>query len=124
MPFYAYKCNACENEWEKLLSVSECGVRQCCPACSSDETRKVVTKCQVIFKGDGWVDKNGRIKTQMARKNRVLGEKQKKYKGAKLVPNVGGEQVDSWSDAQKLAKSKGKKAETYTKQVRKEQATR
>ncbi len=39
-----------------------------------------------------------------------------------LAPNVDGERVDSWSDAQKLAKSKGKNADSYNALVQKEQA--
>ena len=40
--------------------------------------------------------------------------------GGSLAPNVDGERVDSWSDAQKLAKSKGKSAESYEPLVQKE----
>ncbi len=37
-----------------------------------------------------------------------------------LLPNVGGEVVDSWSEAKKLAESKGKVSETYDHMVKKE----
>ena len=37
-----------------------------------------------------------------------------------LVPNVNGERVDSWSDAQKLAKDLGKNTESYNSLIKKE----
>jgi hypothetical protein len=57
----------------------------------------------------------------MAEKNRRLEAKQEERRrdapGVKLAPNVGGERVDSWADAQKLAKSQGKDAGSYDKLV-------
>ena len=123
MPFYAYECE-CGHEFEVVLKMSESDAHQDCPKCESAETRKTVPKTLVIFKGDGWVDKNLRIKKQMAEKNRRLGAKQdarrKEAPTATLTPNVDGEKVDSWKDAKKLAKSKGKKASSYDKMIRKE----
>jgi hypothetical protein len=39
-----------------------------------------------------------------------------------LAPNVDGERTDSWSDATKLAKSKGKDTSGYEKYARKERS--
>ena len=54
----------------------------------------------------------------MAEKNRKLDERQKEKQryssgNISLAPNVGGERVDSWSEAQKLAGSLGKNTESY-----------
>jgi hypothetical protein len=79
---------------------------------------------QVMFKGDDWGDKNAKIKKQMGEKNARLDVKQNEMKKempiSTLLPNVGGEVVDSWSEAKKLAESKGKVSETYDHMVKKE----
>ena len=123
MPFYAYKCN-CGHDFEMLLKISESGVTQSCPKCGGSETHKVVSRTHVIFKGDGWHDKDLRINKQMALKNLKLSARENDRKHdapvASLVPNVDGERVSSWSDAKKLAQSKGKDGASYDKMIRKE----
>jgi putative FmdB family regulatory protein len=124
MPFYSYHCNDCGEEFEKLLKFSEYDSHQQCPHCESNETEKNIVMCSVVFKGDSWCDKNLRIKKQMRAKNKKLDKKQKeRWEGkVKLAPNVDGERVESWSDAQKLAKSQGKSTATYDKLVREEKS--
>jgi hypothetical protein len=60
----------------------------------------------------------------MAEKNRRLDQKQAERKreapGVRLAPNVEGERVGSWSEAKKLAESKGKDGSTYEPMIRKE----
>jgi putative FmdB family regulatory protein len=123
MPFYAYECE-CGHAFEVMLKMSESGQHQDCPKCKSVETRKVVSRTHVIFKGDGWTDKNLRIKKQMAAKNRRLSgkenERRQEAPTATLAPNVDGERVASWKEAKKLAKSKGKNSSSYDGMVRKE----
>lgn len=126
MAFYDYVCCECEEPFEKMLPMSQSDVSQSCPHCGYAITKKVVTAPHVIFKGDDWASKNGRVQRQMSEKNAKLGKKQDERKregpSISLVPNVDGEKVGSWSDAQKLAKSKGKRTESYEPLVRKEQA--
>jgi hypothetical protein len=43
--------------------------------------------------------------------------------GPKPVPNVGGEEVGSWSEAAKLAKDKGLNTSSYEPMIAKEKAT-
>lgn len=78
----------------------------------------------VVFQGDGWTSKNLRIKGQMKRKNDRLLRKERDFKNdggvPKLSPNVGGELVDSWSEAQRMARSRGKDESTYEPMVRQE----
>lgn len=126
MPFYSYQCNDCESEFEKLLKFSEYDKPQECPHCNSGNTEKQIVMCSVVFKGDGWCDKNLRIKKQMRAKNKKLDKKQKERWEGKvtLAPNVDGERVESWSDAQKLAKSKGKSSGSYDGLVQKEKASK
>ena len=80
----------------------------------------------VVFKGDDWVSKSNRVNGQMARKNRKLDARQTERRrdgaGVSLTPNVGGEPTRTWSDAQKLAASKGKNAASYASKVREEKS--
>lgn len=125
MPIYAYHCDACDIDFDKIRPMLEASDPMPCVECGG-KTRKLVTSCGVIFKGDDWASKNGRVARQMREKNRVLGQKQDErvrdggIPGGKLVPNVGGERVDSWGEAAKLAKSKGKDTAGYEKMARKE----
>ena len=47
-------------------------------------------------------------------------EKLREQPGMKLVPNVGGEEVGSWSEAAKLAKDQKKDVSTYQAMASKE----
>jgi hypothetical protein len=79
-----------------------------------------------VLRGDGWTGKNLKIKGQMARRRAKLAGKEREIKndgpGVRLAPNVGGERVDSWAEAKRLAKSKGKDTSSYDGMVRKERA--
>ena len=124
MPLYAYSCadTACKHNFEKWLSFSEHNYPQTCPVCQGDAARAMTTP-NFILQGDGWAGKNIRIQGQMALKNRRLDSKARDMPtGQKLVPNVDGEETDSWTDAKKLAASKGKETTSYDKQVRQERS--
>ena len=103
--------------------MDECSNPQPCPECGA-MARRVIGQVNFILKGDDWVGKNLKIKGQMAAKNRRLDKKQDEMKrdapGMTLAPNVNGERVDSWSDAQKLAASKGKNTESYSPMIQAE----
>ncbi len=67
-----------------------------------------------------WKEKRHRVK-----KNAELGVKQiDRYGGGpRLQPNVDGQEVGSWSEAKKLAKSKGKDTSTYDRAIATEKTT-
>lgn len=123
MPTYDFRCSSCENHYTRILSMSDRDTPTTCPECGEAGTR-VPSLPQFILKGDDWAGKNARIKSQMAEKNRKLDARQEEMKrdapSVTLAPNVDGERVDSWSDAQKLAKAKGKNTESYNNLVEKE----
>ena len=122
MPTYCYECKECGYGFNVTKKMSESSSNESCPECSANECLKVPAMTQVMFKGDGWVDKNTRIKNQMSQKNKKLEAKENEMKrdapNVTLVPNVNGERVDSWSDAQKLAKDMGKNTESYNDLVK------
>lgn len=121
MPIYEYQCESCELQFQKLLPVSQCSDPQPCGECDS-ASRKLVSSVNFNLVGDGWAGKNDRVKRQMAAKNKRLDAKQAEMKrdapGMTLAPNVNGERVDSWADASRLAKSKGKDTKGYDKLAR------
>ena len=125
MPIYEYQCPACEEVFFGMLTMCRSDEPQSCPTCNG-ETKRVISAPQIIFKGDDWASKNNRIAGQMRDKNRKLSSRQDARKTeapvATLAPNVDGERVGSWSEAQKLAESKGKDGSTYAPKIAAEQA--
>lgn len=121
MPIYEYQCESCDHQFQKMLPVSQCSDPQACGECGSG-SRKLISSVNFNLAGDGWAGKNDRIKRQMAAKNKRLDAKQAEMKrdapGMTLAPNVNGERVDSWSEASRLAKSKGKDTTGYDKLAR------
>jgi hypothetical protein len=102
---------------------------QLCGCGTQDPAKRVITQpVGFVLRGDGWSGKNIKIKRQMAKRRERLAVKENELKqdgpGVRLAPNVNGERVDSWSDAQKLARSKGRDGSSYDKLVRKEQGGR
>lgn len=126
MPTYVYRCEDCEGKFERFLRLKDRKDPQPCEHCKSSNTHTIITSCNFVLKGDGWPGKNYRINNQMAEKNRRLDIKQEERKrdapGMTLAPNVGGERVDSWSEAQKLAASKGKNTQSYEPLIRSEKS--
>ena len=122
MPIYEFQCKKCFKNFEMILPITEYSAAQVCPECGNP-AKRLVSLSDFILKGDGWYGKAQRIKGQMKKKNERILERQKdRYHGTGpcLQPNVGGEHVDSWKDAQKLAADKGKVSETYQPMVEKE----
>ena len=103
-------------------------IPQPCPSCGHSNEKIFKPTTNFILKGDGWTGKNLRIKNQMREKNKKLDARTSEMKrdqpNVSLAPNVDGERVDSWADAQKLAKSKGKNTESYAPLVAKEKASK
>lgn len=69
--------------------------------------------------------KNLRVARQMREKNERLDGRMREQKGDMaskytLAPNVGGEVVKDWSDAQKLAKDRGKDTSSYEPMIQRE----
>jgi putative FmdB family regulatory protein len=125
MPTYAYRCDGCGEEFDKVLPISRYKEPQDCINCGEGPARKMITGgTGFILKGDSWAGKNLKVKSQMREKNRRLDSKQNEMKrdapSVTLTPNVAGEQVGSWSEASKLAKSKGKNTSGYDRLARKE----
>ena len=121
MPTYSYSCPKCSESFDRVLSLSERDQPQIC-TCGETSQKVVGGGPSFIMKGDGWTGKNIKIQGQMANKNRRLSGKSRDLPNQHLTPNVGGEEVDSWSEAKSLAASKGKDTTGYDSMIRKEKS--
>lgn len=127
MPLYSYRCDSCELDFDDSAKIAEYQDPRPCPECGADSPRTMGDRFPgFVLKGDDWPGKNLRVKQQMARKNERLAGREREMKGdgmvPSLAPNVDGERTDSWSEATKLAKSKGKDTSGYEKYARKERS--
>lgn len=55
MPIYAYRCAACEHEFEVLQKMSDDHLT-ICPECGQSELAKQVTAAAFRLKGGGWYE--------------------------------------------------------------------
>lgn len=53
MPIYEYECEACGQEFERMVRFSEADLAPVCPACGSDETHKQISRIATSFDGSG-----------------------------------------------------------------------
>ena len=57
MPLYRYKCNDCNEVFEKIMSLSERykdKVVIVCPDCGSEENSSLMSRTSFTLKGSGW----------------------------------------------------------------------
>lgn len=124
MPRYDFRCVSCQTTIELSMPIKDAGNPQLCAVCKNPMERLISEGLGMVLKGDGWPGKAMKVNTQMTRKNRRLNAKQaEKLRDApamKLVPNVGGEEVGSWSEAKSLAASQGKDTTSYDPVIQKE----
>jgi len=121
MPTFEYQCRVCGRGVIEVQRIPNLP----CPAERCDGTcKQLIGGIGFVLKGDGWYGKNQKLKGQMSRKNQKLdartAELKKDAPPCTLVPNVAGEQTDSWSDAAKLAKDKGLDSSGYNIKATKE----
>lgn len=125
MPEYNYKCPCCQHQFTRQLPMAQYAEPQTCLACGKVAEQMVAEGISGVLRGDAWPGKAQKLKGQMADRRARVGRREAEWKregapGGKLVPNVGGELVDSWSEASKLAKSQGKDTAVYEEKARKE----
>ena len=48
MPLYEYRCEACGEEFEKIVRFSEADITQSCPTCASRKTTKKISAAAAI----------------------------------------------------------------------------
>lgn len=59
MPVYAYSCNSCGLQFERMQRFSEPPVSDC-PECDEGSVQRVIQPVGIIFKGSGWYVKDSK----------------------------------------------------------------
>lgn len=58
MPLYEFECSKCEHVFDKILTIREMEkTRPTCPACGSDETKKLISSGRVKVGLGGYAGK-------------------------------------------------------------------
>ena len=124
MPEYSFRCSDpdCAASFSRVLAIVNRNAPQDCPECGEPAEKQVSPGVGGVLRGDVWPGKNMTVKRQMAERRARVGEREYQLKmdgpQVRLTPNVDGEQVDSWSDAARLAASKGKDPSGYERKAR------
>jgi|SRR5579859_120710 len=53
MPTYAYRCQNCGSEFEKVQKFTDKPVSKC-PVCGKGPVRRILQPAAIVFKGSGW----------------------------------------------------------------------
>jgi len=114
MPKYTLYCKECDTYCEVSHSIKERPVFSC-DSCSNF-LQKLIGNPNIHLKGDNWTGKLLKEKELRTKNSLLLDRKQRvEHKSDKVLPNVNGEIVSSWSDAKKLAKERGYNTASYDK---------
>ena len=55
MPFYEYRCKACDHELEAMQKMSDAPLKDC-PECGKPELQKLISASGFRLKGGGWYE--------------------------------------------------------------------
>ena len=124
MPTYDYQCPECGYVEEVFHSIKDSPEIHC-PMCLDRTGDELVMGRMISENFGGFVIKGGgsmagyKEKQIRRKKNADLEMRQMEHygEGPKLQPNVAGHEVDSWSDAAKLAKEAGMNTDSYKPQI-------
>ena len=129
MPTYEYRCNDCGIVTEVTHSIKE-DPEIFCPNC--DTSGKKIKMERLISRNNGgfifkqWTESQTyKISRDKHKQNNDLELRQiERYgSGPRLKPNVAGVEVESWSDAKKLAKEAGMNTASFDSHIAKEAST-
>ena len=126
MPTYEYGCRECGNIDEVVHSIKKSPEIKCSKC--SENGKEVVMERLISQNYGGFIFKGGTA--SMAWKEKRLRNKKSANldvkqidrwgEGHRIQPNVAGHEVDSWSDASKLAKEAGMNTDSYKPMIEKE----
>lgn len=118
---YDYKCTKCGKIEEQYHGMKESPEFKCSACGEPSERIFTINRTGFIIRGEA-PSKVFREKNYRQKRNADLGVRQlERYgSGPQVVPNVGGEEVGSWSEASRLAKDKGLRTDTYEPLINKE----
>jgi predicted nucleic acid-binding Zn ribbon protein len=124
MPDYTFKCPDCQAQDTRHMAIQDRDAPQKC-FCGALMVKTVPEGVGAVLRGDSWPGKSMALRKQMADRRSKVGRREAEWAreahpGGRLIPNVGGEQVDTWEEAGKLATSLGKDSSEYQRRARKE----
>jgi putative FmdB family regulatory protein len=126
MPTYDYKCPDCKIVFEIIHSIKD-NSDVFCPDCGKKgkeiKMDRLISRNVNGFIFKQWTEtQHYRYKRERQKDNKKLNKKQiERYgTGPKVKPNVAGVEVDSWSDAKKLAKEAGLNTSSYDSHIKNE----
>ena len=124
MPQYNFQCSECDHIAELTLSVADMKTtKPVCLECSGEMARVFIAanwRGQVSLKGE-WPGKTMKENRYRKLRSQEMGRRQRERYGhtlPTLAPNVGGERVETWDDARKLASERGHDVSHYDAKVR------
>jgi putative FmdB family regulatory protein len=105
MPTYAYRCQNCGSEFEKVQKFADNPVRKC-PVCGKGPVRRLLQPAAIVFKGSGWYATDHRSTSGLSGKQEKAD---KAEKGEKAEKNEKGDKTEKAekSESASPAKSDG-----------------
>ena len=106
MPYYQYRCNDCENEFEKRQRMSDDPLTEC-PVCNG-RIRRVVNSVGVVFKGSGFYVTDTRNGKNASAQNGSGKTAESKADDKSATESNGSETTKKTETAKKSTESKAK----------------
>jgi putative FmdB family regulatory protein len=82
MPTYAYRCQNCGTEFERVQKFTDKPVSKC-PACGKGPVRRLLQASAIVFKGSGWYATDNRSPSGNGSKTDKADKADKAEKGDK-----------------------------------------
>lgn len=126
MPTYEYLCKACGVKTEIVHSIKDDPViycNECLLGGISSKMERLISRNISGFIFKEWTESQTyKVSRDKHRQNKALNKRQiERYgSGPQLKPNVAGMEVDSWSDAKKLASEAKMNTSSYDSLIAKE----
>jgi len=77
MPIYAFRCDACGHEFDRLQKLSDADPREC-PECDAQSVKRKVTAPVFRLAGGGWYETD--FKSEKEKKRNLAGDEPPKKK--------------------------------------------
>ena len=129
MPTYEYRCNDCNTVFEIVHSIKD-DSDYFCSECGENgkevKMERLISRNVNGFIFKQWTEaQHYKYKRDKVKENKSLGTKQiDRYgTGPRLKPNVAGMEVESWSEAKKVAQEAGLNTSSYEPHIKNEKST-
>ena len=113
MPLYAYKCDNCGVQFDKLQKFTDKPIKRC-PECGKSKTRRVIQASGIIFKGSGWYKTDSQSASSSTMPSPSSSKKEKKADSSESKTESKAEsktESKTESKAESKTESKSKKSD-------------